>query len=140
MGISRDRRAMHSDRNRLAYCRPLGDSRPPDEAPPDAPPPWPARPRFAFALDDDRLIARGGSHADRGTAGAAVALAGTAPDLSTVDVEVAELCREDPPQEKKMRILEVIFRAAAAVAVAFREDFVGQPRRRRATPDVKPPL
>jgi hypothetical protein len=36
-----------------------------------------------------------------------------------------------------MRILEVIFGAAAAVAVAFREDFVGQPRpapgaRRRA--------
>jgi hypothetical protein len=31
-----------------------------------------------LALDDDRLIARGGSHADRGTAGAAVALAGTA--------------------------------------------------------------
>ena len=35
---------MPSDRNRLAYCRPLGDSRPPDEAPPDAPPLWPERP------------------------------------------------------------------------------------------------
>jgi hypothetical protein len=51
---------MHSDRNRVAYCRPLGDSRPPGEAPPGAPPLWPARPRFAFlrlTMTDSSLAA-----------------------------------------------------------------------------------